>query len=52
MVIEEFEAAKEHYAKLGLADRIEMDLRDGGHEAHVDSGLRFLARWLKEAPVP
>ena len=32
MVLEEFEAAKEHYRKLGIADRIEMDLRDGGHE--------------------
>jgi dienelactone hydrolase len=52
MVLEEFEAAKEHYAKLGLPDRIEMDLREGGHEAHVESGLRFLTRWLKETPVP
>ena len=48
MVVEEFEAAKEHYQKLGIADRIEMDLRDVGHETHVDSGLRFLAKWLKE----
>ena len=48
MVVEEFEAAKEHYQKLGIADRIEMDLRDGGHETHVESGLRFLTKWLKE----
>jgi len=29
-------------------NRIEMDLREGGHETHVESGLRFLNRWLKE----
>ena len=48
MVLEEFEAAQEHYRRLGVADRIEMDLREGGHEAHVESGLRFLSKWLKE----
>jgi hypothetical protein len=37
---------------LGIEDRIEMDLRDGGHEVHVESGLRFLTKWLKESPVP
>ena len=31
----------------GIADRIEMDLRDCGHEAHIESGLRFLTKWLK-----
>jgi len=51
MVQEEFEASKEHYRKLGIADRIELDLRDGGHETHVESGLRFLTKWLKETPV-
>jgi hypothetical protein len=48
MVVEEFEAAREHYQKLGLGDRIEMDLRDCGHETHVESGLRFLTKWLKK----
>lgn len=52
MVIEEFEAAKEHYARLGLADRIELDLRDGGHEAHVESGMGFLSKWLKRNLKP
>ena len=51
MVQEEFEASKEHYRKLGIADRIELDLRDRGHETHVESGLRFLTKWLKETPV-
>ncbi len=50
MVVEEFEAAQEHYRKLGIADRIEMDLQDCGHEAHIESGLRFLTKWLKEQP--
>jgi len=47
LVLEEFEAAKSHYVKLGLKDRIEIDLREGGHETHVESGLRFLNKWLK-----
>jgi hypothetical protein len=48
MVVEEFDAARQHYEKLGLGERIEMDLRDGGHETHVESGLRFLTKWLKK----
>lgn len=51
LVVEEFEAAKEHYRKLGIADRIELDLRDGGHETHVASGVRFLTKWLKDEPI-
>jgi hypothetical protein len=50
MVVEEFNAAREHYQKLGIADRIEMDLRDGGHETHVEPGVRFLTKWLMEKP--
>ncbi len=50
MVVEEFEAAREHYRKLGIEDRIELDLREGGHETHVESGLRFLSRWLRHPP--
>jgi len=48
LVVEEFEAAREHYRRLGIAERLEMDLQEGGHEAHVASGLRFLTKWLKE----
>jgi len=48
MVVEEFDAARQHYEKLGLGDRIEMDLRDGGHETHIESGVRFLTKWLKK----
>ncbi len=36
MVADEFAAAQEHYRNLGIAGRIELDLRDGGHETHVD----------------
>jgi hypothetical protein len=47
-VVEEFRIAREHYERLGLAARVEMDLHEGGHEARVESGVRFLTRWLKE----
>jgi hypothetical protein len=46
-VVEEFEASREHYEKLGIADRIEMDLHEGGHEPRVATGVRFLTRWLQ-----
>lgn len=51
-VVEEFRAARRHYEKLGIADRIEMDLHEGGHEARVDSGVKFLARWLMAKRQP
>jgi hypothetical protein len=46
-VVEEFNAASKHYQRLHLADRIELDLHDGGHEARVGSGVAFLSRWLR-----
>jgi dienelactone hydrolase len=45
-VIDEFNMAKTHYEKLGLEDRMEMYLFEGGHEAGVESGIPFLTRWL------
>ena len=48
--VEEFEVACTHYEKLGIAERIAMDLHDGGHEARVESGVKFLTRWLMEQP--
>ena len=47
-VVEELNTARKHYERLGLADRMEMDLHDGVHEARVESGLDFLTRWLME----
>jgi hypothetical protein len=31
-----------------LAERIELDLHEGGHEADVEAGISFLRRWLLE----
>jgi len=45
-VAEEFEAAREHYSHLGVADRAELDLHEAGHEIRVQSGIEFLRRWL------
>ncbi|NSW55977.1 MAG: hypothetical protein HPY44_08190 [Armatimonadetes bacterium] len=47
-VQEEFAHARNHYARLGIAERIELDLHEGGHEIRVETGLRFLRRWLVE----
>lgn len=45
-VLEEYEQAKEHYERLGIPERIEMDLHEGGHEIRVETGLQFMRRWL------
>ena len=45
-VLEEFEEARSHYRKLGLDERITMDLHEGGHEIRVATGLEFMKRWL------
>ncbi len=48
-VIEEFEASREHYRRLGIDGRIEMGLHEGGHEIELDSGLAFMKKWLGSA---
>jgi len=47
-VVEEFEVSRAHYEKLGIAERIELDLHEGGHVPRVASGVRFLTRWLMD----
>lgn len=47
-VVEEFDASRAHYEKLGIGDRIQIDLHEGGHEPRVRTGIAFLTRWLKE----
>lgn len=49
-VVEEFEEARAHYEKLGLVDRIKLDLHEGGHEPRVQTGVAFLTKWLIDAP--
>ena len=44
--MEEFERSKSHYARLEMADRIEMDLHEGGHEIRYASGRDFLKKRL------
>ncbi len=46
MVVEEFERAREYYDRLGIADRCELCLHEGGHEIVYDEGLRFINKWL------
>jgi len=46
-IIEEFELSRVHYDKLGIAERIELDLHEGGHEVRIETGMRFLEKWLK-----
>jgi dienelactone hydrolase len=45
-VQQEFDAAVEHYRRLGIEDRIGMDLHEGGHEIRLQGTRQFLRRWL------
>jgi len=47
MMLEEYEETCEHYRKLGIEDRIEIDLHEGGHEIRMEKSLGFLKKWLK-----
>lgn len=46
MMLEEYEETREHYRKLGIDDRIDIDLHDGGHEIRMEKSLAFLKKWL------
>lgn len=46
MLLDEYEESVEHYRRLGIADRIEIDLHEGGHEIRLAKSLDFLSKWL------
>lgn len=48
MAKEEFERTKIHYDKLGIGNRIDMDLHEGGHEIRVRSGIEWMKKWLRD----
>ncbi len=47
MMLKEYEETCEHYTKLGLGGRIEIDLHEGGHEIRMKKSLEFLKKWLQ-----
>ncbi len=48
-VVEEYDKSKVHYQQLKIPERITLNLHEGGHEANVDEGVRFLTTWLDAA---
>ncbi|MCX6619669.1 MAG: hypothetical protein NTY38_01040 [Acidobacteria bacterium] len=46
-VEEEYQQAREMYRKLKIEERISIDMHEGVHEIRLESGLKFLERWLK-----
>jgi len=48
MMLEEYEALAEHYRRLGLEERISLDLHEGGHEIDTEAGIAFMRRWLAD----
>jgi hypothetical protein len=45
-VVDEYEKSIVHYQQLEIPERIELVLHEGGHEAIVDEGVRFMSTWL------
>ena len=48
-LVDEFGVAKEHYQQLGMAEKLQMYMHDGGHEIDVPSGIEFMQQWLPAA---
>ena len=46
-VVEEYEQTAAHYERLGLGDRVELGLHEGGHEIRMEGSLEFLKKWLR-----
>jgi dienelactone hydrolase len=46
LVAEEFDRAKVHYQKLNIPERMELTMHEGGHEAIIETGVKFMNRWL------
>jgi hypothetical protein len=46
-VQEDFALARRPYEKLGLGERMALDLHDGGHELRLETGMAFLDRWCR-----
>ena len=46
MIMETFEKLRDHYRRLGIEDRLAIDLHEGGHEIRIDSGLQWMKRFL------
>ena len=45
-LLEEWEQARAHYARLGVGDRAELVLHDSGHEVIPSKVVEFFTRWL------
>ena len=44
--LEEFAKAKGHYERLGIADKCEVCVHEGGHECRCIESFDFLRRWV------
>jgi len=51
MAKQEFEKLRYHYEQLGMEDRVEMGIFEGGHEIRAIESLAFLDKWLKPSEL-
>ncbi len=47
MLLKEYERVEEVYERLGISERVGLDLHDGAHEINAEVSFPFLDRWLK-----
>ncbi|WP_444605814.1 dienelactone hydrolase family protein [Brachybacterium sp. AOP29-B2-41] len=45
-VVEEFDRAQIHWSNLGLGDRVNIDLHEGGHVVRAEPGVDWIGKWL------
>lgn len=46
-VRDEFARVEDHYRRLGIADRVGLDIHEHGHIVHGEQAFPFLDRWLE-----
>ena len=46
-MLREFEELKGHYDRLGMGERVALDLHEGGHEIDLEKSIPFLKKWLQ-----
>ena len=51
-VVEEYNKSVVHYQRLNIPEKIDLVLHEGGHEAVVDEGVKFMTRWVMMKITP
>jgi dienelactone hydrolase len=50
-VMEEYNLSRIPYEKFNIGERMQIDLHEGGHEAIIESGVKFMTKWLNSGKI-